>query len=282
MRVLITGSSGRLGAAIAARLAGQHEPIGLDLVAGPWTHYVRSVQDKRAIAQIVKQVDAIIHTASLHQPQLATHSPAEFIAINVTGTHNLIEAAAASGIQRFIYTSTTSLYGHALAHPNEAVWVTEKLQLRPRDIYDSTKITAEKLCLQLAARLHIPVTCLRISRFFPEEPRTQAIHRLYRGVDLHDAATAHVLALTKPDLSSDIFNIAARSPFQKSDTPLLLRNAPEVLRHRVPDIEATFARLDWSLPQSIDRVYVIEKAERLLGYQPRYNFHEHLQQQGYL
>lgn len=55
---------------------------------------------------------------------------------------------------------------------------------------------------------------------------------------------------------------------------MLLRNAPAVLRERVPHFVETFARHKWELPASIDRVYVIEKAERLLGYQPIYGFDE--------
>jgi nucleoside-diphosphate-sugar epimerase len=53
---------------------------------------------------------------------------------------NLLEAALENGAKRFVYTSTTSLYGHAMVSPEKAVWVTERLVPQPRDIYDVTKI----------------------------------------------------------------------------------------------------------------------------------------------
>jgi hypothetical protein len=56
----------------------------------------------------------------------------------------------------------------------------------------------------------------------------------------------------------------------------LLRDAPGVLRRHFPAIESRFAERGWKLPRSIDRVYVIEKAEKLLGYRPQFNFQNHL------
>ncbi len=274
MRALVTGSSGHLGAAIAEQLSRSHEPIGIDLVPGKWTKRVMSIVDRAAVFQIVREVDAILHTASLHQPHVATHSRQVFVDTNITGTLNLLEAAIQSGVQRFVYSSTTSLYGEAMVPNEEAVWVTEELVPRPRDIYDITKIAAEELCRNIALNIGMSTLCLRVSRFFAETSRLQALYRLYRGVDVRDAAAAHVLALTVQDIPFDIMNISARSPFRKSDLPMLLRNAPAVLRERVPDVVETFARHNWELPTSIDRVYVIEKAERLLGYRPIYGIDE--------
>src|SRR5947208_12250654 len=136
MRILITGSSGQLGAAIAQQLSPDHELVGIDMVPGKWTRHVININERETLFYLAKGMDVIIHIASLHHPQLATHSQQAFIDTNVTGTLNLLEAGRQAGIQRFVYTSTTSLYGHAMVSPNKAVWVTEDLQPRPRDIYD--------------------------------------------------------------------------------------------------------------------------------------------------
>lgn len=277
MRILITGSSGQLGATIVQLLSADHETVGLDIVPGEWTQHIVPIHDRKALFQLAKGMDAIIHIASLHHPQLATHTIQSFIETNVIGTLNLLEAGMQAGIERFVYTSTTSLYGHAMASSNKAVWVTEELQPGPRDIYDHTKITAEKLCQHFALQVGLPTICLRVARFFAQSPELLAIYRLYRGVDVRDAAAAHVLAVTNRNILFDIFNIAARSPFQESDTIQLFQDAPTVLRRYIPDIEQIFARHSWQLPKRIDRVYVIEKAERRLGYRPRYNFQEHVQ-----
>ncbi len=274
MRILITGSSGLLGAAIAEQLAVEHEPVGIDRIPGKWTQHIVDITARARLFHLAKGMDAIIHSASLHHPQLATHSQQSFIETNVTGTLNLLEAGVQAGIQRFVYTSTTSLYGRAMVPSDRAVWVTEELQPRPRDIYDNTKIMAEKLCHHFAWHMGLPTICLRIGRFFTQSPYLQAIYRLYRGVDVRDAAAAHVLAVTNQQIHCDTFNIATRSPFQQSDTTRLFREAPTVLRHYFPHIDLLFARYNWQLPSRVDRVYVIEKAAQMLGYQPAYNFTE--------
>jgi UDP-glucose 4-epimerase len=272
MRVLITGSSGLLGSTIARQLSISHETVGVDLVPGLWTQHVMSIKNEDALSHVVRGVDTIVHTASLHQPQVAIHSRDAFIATNVTATLNLLEAAAQAGVRRFVYTSTTSVYGHAMHSRKQAVWVTEALQPRARDIYDHTKLSAESLCRHFALNRGLPTICLRVARFFSQSPSLVAQYRLYRGVDVRDAAAAHVLALTNQDIAFDIFNISARSPFYEKDMPTLLRDAPSVIREREPEVLQAFARFGWRFPSHIDRVYVIEKAERYLGYHPDYNF----------
>jgi UDP-glucose 4-epimerase len=122
----------------------------------------------------------------------------------------------------------------------------------------------------------LPTIILRTSRFFEQKPELQAINRLYRGVDVRDAASAHLLAIANQDIHFDLFNISAHSPFQQSDTLALWQDAPSVLRRYVPNIETIFAQRGWQLPAHIDRIYVTTKAERHLGYHPIYNFEESL------
>src|SRR6266700_505751 len=81
MRVLITGSSGLLGSTIASQLSASHETVGVDILPGPYTRHVMSINDGDALSRVVHSgVDAIIHTASLHQPHIVTHSRDAFIA----------------------------------------------------------------------------------------------------------------------------------------------------------------------------------------------------------
>ena len=281
MRVLVTGSSGQLGAEVVRQLACRGDEVaGLDLCAGERTTHVGSITDAQLIADLARGVNAIVHTASLHAAHLASHAPNDFVETNVNGTINLLDAAARHGVMRFVYTSTTSLYGHALECDEQAVWVTEDLVPRPRDIYDVTKLAAEQLCA-VAARQH-GLTCLslRVSRFYPEPSRLMAIYRLYRGVDVRDAAAAHLAALDAalPAGAFDAFNISAHSPLARDQLHQLKHRADRVLRAQFPWIEGAFERRDWKLPSSIDRVYVTEKAERVLGYQPQHGLVQYLQE----
>ncbi|HEY7022539.1 MAG TPA: NAD(P)-dependent oxidoreductase [Ktedonobacterales bacterium] len=275
MRILVTGSSGQLGAEVARQLASTDTMIGLDVRPGEWTTQVGDVTDASLIADLMRGVDVVIHSASLHAPHVGQRSMQDFVDTNVTGTLRLLEAATVAGVRRFVYTSTTSVYGYSLVpEAQEAVWVTEDLTSRPRDIYDVTKLAAEELC-RLFARDHgLPAICLRVSRFFEQSPDLMAAYRLYRGADVRDIAAAHLLAARNEDIDFGIFTISARSPFQREDTPELLINAPAVIRRYYPDAEEVFRAQGWSLPASIDRVYVTEKAERLLDYAPQHNFAE--------
>jgi UDP-glucose 4-epimerase len=220
----------------------------------------------------------VIHTASLHARHLGTFSKRAFVETNVDGTLTLLELAAAARVARVVYTSTTSLYGHALVPTDRAVWVTEALAPQPRDIYDITKLAAEHLCRVFHEESGIPALCLRVGHFFPESPGRLAAHRLYRGLDLRDAVTAHLLAATVEGPGFGVYNIAARSPFAEADTPELLRDAPAVIRRYHPDAPGAFARHGWVLPASIDRVYAIERATRGLGYAPQHNLADFLRE----
>lgn len=277
MRILLTGSSGQLGTEIARQLSADHEIIGLDRLPGEWTSRLGSVTNRAMIFALMPGIDAVIHTASLHAPYISNATKQDFIDTNISGTLNLLEAAVQAQIRRFVYTSTTSVYGYALVPKERAVWVTEDLTPQPRDIYDITKLAAEALCKHFAEAQGLPVICLRTSRFFPEPPELLARYRLYRGADIRDIATTHALAVTNSAIQLDLFNIAARSPLQEDDLPDLWRDAPAVLSRRVPGIEQLFARRGWTLPERIDRVYVTTRAEERLGYQPRYNFAEYMQ-----
>jgi nucleoside-diphosphate-sugar epimerase len=277
MRILLTGSSGQLGAEIARQLSGDHEIIGLDRLPGRWTSQIGSITERERIFALMHGIDAVIHTASLHARHINAASKQDFIDTNISGILNLLEAAAQAKVRRFVYTSTTSVYGYALVPKEHAVWVTEDLTPQPRDIYDITKLAAEALCKHFAEAQGLPVICLRTSRFFPESPELLALYRLYRGADVRDIAAAHALAVTNTAIQYDLFNISARSPLREEDMPSLRRDAPAVLRRRVPGIEQLFAGRGWKLPERIDRVYVTARAEERLGYQPRYNFAEYMQ-----
>ena len=110
------------------------------------------------------EIEAIAHTAALHKPQVATHSEAEFAAVNIAGTRNLLEEAVAPGslVERFVFTSTTSLMISASVRAGraggrtQAAWIDESFApLEPRNIYGVTKLaprTGFRDLLDLLAR----------------------------------------------------------------------------------------------------------------------------------
>src|SRR5579871_4787468 len=201
MRFLVTGSSGHLGEALIRTLREcNEEVVSLDIKPSPFTRYVGSIADRSCVRQCVQGVDAVLHTATLHKPHIATHSRQDFIDTNVSGTLNLLEESVAAGVAAFVFTSTTSTFGRALTPRADAptTWVTEELWPVPKNIYGVTKTAAEDLC-ELVHRLHgLACLVLRTSRFFPEEDDDPAIRNsyedgnikaneyLHRRVDLQD------------------------------------------------------------------------------------------------
>ncbi len=278
MHVLVTGSSGQLGREIVRQLRqAAHYVVGVDVLPAPTTDQQLDIRDKTKVLAATRGMDAVIHTAAVHGKQYALGYPrGAFTGTNIDGTLHLLEACVAHGIRKFLYTSTTSIYGHAMAHHRQAVWVDEALPPDPRDIYDITKLTAELLCRDFFEKEGVQATVLRVSRFLPEPENTVAIHRLYRGLDERDGAKAHLLALEKDFDRFEVFNVSARSPFGKADLAGLKTDPQEVIKKYYPDVERVFAARQWVFPQSIDRVYAVGKAEQLLGYAPQYNFREYL------
>ncbi len=288
IKLLITGSSGHLGEAICRTLQSKHqEYIGVDLHRSPFTTHVGNIEDRAFVNSLLKEVDYIIHTATLHKPHVGTHSNLAFVNTNIIGTLNLLEEAVVKNVKGFVYSSTTSTFGDMLT-PKEgepAIWITEDSLSKPKNIYGVTKSTAEDLC-QLFYRNHrLPCVVLKIARFFPEEDDQESIRvmydqlnakaneYLYRRVDIDDVVSAQLLAVEKlKDIGFGKYIISATTPFEKVHLPELNVDAVSVVETLFPQMSALYAQKGWKMFPTIDRVYVNQKARTELGWTPRYNF----------
>jgi len=274
MKVLVTGVSGRVGRAVFVRLSARHEVRGFDRAPSSAVGLLGDLTDADAVERAAAGANAIVHVGGLHAPHVGVVDDAEFDRVNVLGTRMLLAAALRHGIRRFVYTSTTALYGSASTPPSAAGWVSEDLEPRPKTVYHRTKLAAETL-LRDAANAHgLSVTILRMSRCFPEPAPMMASYRLHRGIDARDVARAHELALGMDTSGFRVFNISGATPFVAEDAPDLLRDAPSVLLRRAPELVRAFEARGWPLPASIDRVYCPFKAEQELGWRSSYGFTE--------
>jgi nucleoside-diphosphate-sugar epimerase len=248
---------------------------------------VGTITDRAFVRGCMRGVDAVIHAATLHKPHVVTHTRRDFVETNVTGTLNLLEEAVSAGVSSFVFTSTTSAFGRALTPPEDApaAWVTEDVPPVSKNIYGVTKAAAEDLC-ELFHGLHgLACLVLRTSRFFPEvdddpvvrggyaDGNVKANEYLYRRVDLQDVVDAHLMALERARaIGFGRYIVSATTPFEPEDAVDLRRNAPEVLKRRVPEYAEEYARRGWKMFPGIDRVYVNDRARRDLAWQPRYDF----------
>ncbi|MBD1394001.1 NAD-dependent epimerase/dehydratase family protein [Mucilaginibacter glaciei] len=274
MKVWVTGSSGQLGKATVKLLRQHgHTVFGVDLIPAATTDQILDIKDRAAIEESTEGFDAIIHTAAIHGKHYELNYPREtFIETNIGGTLNLLNACVKNKINRFLYTSTTSIYGSAMVDADKAVWVDETLIEQPRDIYDISKQTAEQLCKDFFYKEGLQTSVYRVGRFLPEADNLRINHRLYRGLDERDGAEALRLALGVTFADFEVFNISSGSPFGQHELVSIKHSPKEVILNHYPEAEEIYRAKGWEFPGSIDRVYVCDKAKRCLGYQPEYTF----------
>lgn len=288
MTILVTGSAGHLGEALMRSLhAASRDATGIDLKPSPFTHRVGDIADRAFVRAAMRGARAVIHTATLHKPHVATHPAQAFVDTNISGTLALLEEAVAAGVGAFVFTSTTSVFGAALTPAAEApaAWITEDVAPVPKNIYGTTKLAAEQLCELFHRRHRLPVLILRAARFFPEADddaarraayeleNAQANELLYRRADMADVVEAHLLAVERaPALGFGRYIVSATTPFAPEDLALLHRDAPAVVRRLFPSFDALYGARRWRMFPRIDRVYVNALARRELGWHPKHHF----------
>lgn len=276
MKVLLTGSSGRIGRAIFGTMISQHEVVGLDKTPFATTSLVGDVANPELLKRALEGVDAIIHTASLHAPHVGLESDFEFHRVNLGGLQTLVTLAKQVGVSRLVYTSTTALYGNAVI-PGQCSWIDEQTTPLPRTIYHRTKLDAEEL-LASEANAQLSISAIRMSRCFPEPVDQMALFRLHRGIDVRDVADAHVAALNATGRPFERFIASGATPFQPEDTATLAHDVRQVLALRCPKLLSVFDEQQWPLPASVDRVYAPTHAETHLGWKAQYGYTEVLAQ----
>jgi nucleoside-diphosphate-sugar epimerase len=285
MNILVTGSSGHLGEALVRTLRDVNNNVrGLDIRPSDSCNAVGSVHDREFVRHSMKDIEIVLHTATLHKPHILTRTRQEYIDTNITGTLNLLEEAVSAGVRAFIFTSTTSVFGNAIK-PNSVLWVTEDVVPVPKNIYGVTKKAAEDLCEIFHRDSQLPCIILRTSRFFPEEDDREDVRQnyddgnikanefLYRRVDIEDVVSAHLLAMQKADsIGFGRYIISATTPFTQNDLTELCLNAPQVVKSKFPDYEDVYQPRGWNMFPSIDRVYVNDHARKDLEWKPKYDF----------
>ena len=278
--VLITGGAGTLGRAIGPMLASEGWTVRLADVRQPDDPRGEAlVVDLRSwddVRRAVDGVDAIIHAAAWHGVHLRDHPPRDFWELNVDGTFNVLEAAAEAGVGRFVLSSTMGVYGSS-SRPDPdgpAVRVHEHLPLRPGDIYGESKVIAERLAAFYEESRGIRAIALRYGMFVPEPFGHYGVRMLYGGVDERDVATANIAALRRMETPGRFaaYNVFSPLPFTDDDLEPLRTDPIAAVRHHWPDAEQVLEAVGTKLGGPIGTVYDSSRAQRELGWQPRFSF----------
>ena len=159
MKILVTGACGYKGTVLAPKLlAAGHEVVGFDIMwfgnflqPHPRLRIVKG--DVRNIDEIpLDGVDAIIHLSSVANDPCGDLDPKLTWEISCLATTQLADRAARRGIRRFIYASSSSVYG-----VKDEPEVTEDLELLPISEYNKTKMVAERVLLSYADRMSVQI-----------------------------------------------------------------------------------------------------------------------------
>jgi len=281
MRILVTGGAGFIGRSVVNDLlAHDFEVRVLDKTKG-----VLVELKNETVQRVVKDVDVICHLAET----FSSH-PGEALDIDVKGNINLLEVATKCGIKHFLFASTHRVYGKPRYLP-----VDEEHPLHPeesgRALYAIFKLTNEKLCLSYWWERGLPVTIFRFWWSFSHEIGGKALRTAIDtalegksitvpekagGNFLHndDAACAFRLAMLNDLAYGEIFNLSSGTFTTWQE---LVELACELTKSSsrlelVPKEEwrgNTSIGTDRSIPYECN--LDISKAERLIGYKPKYS-----------
>ncbi|HEX8236073.1 MAG TPA: NAD(P)-dependent oxidoreductase [Abditibacteriaceae bacterium] len=283
MKILLTGTAGLIGSAVARELlAAGHEVRALDKM--PPRDDLRSmniemvyadITDRLSVLRAAEGCQAIAHLAAIPNPM---HGADRLTEVNVCGTQYILEAAEANAVERVVLASSASIYGMPFArHAFEPDYLPmdEDHPCRPQDVYALSKLCNEEAAATYTRRAGITTVCLRppmVLEIGGHRARWQ--RRMLRGagdyksndmwtyLDVRDAARAFRLGLEVPLEGHHRLLLAARDSWTREDIRVLVR------RH-YPNLASFVEHLNAEAS-----LYNTQKAEEVLGFVPQYSWRD--------
>jgi nucleoside-diphosphate-sugar epimerase len=245
---LVTGGAGFIGSHLVAALVERGERVRvLDNFATGFRRRLTSVEGKieliegdicnpETCAAAMRGVQFVLHQAALPSVARSLTDPVASNDVNVGGTVNLLRAAHDARVQRFVYASSSSVYGDTPTLPK-----VETMPSNPQSPYAVSKLAGEWYCRVFAATLGVPTVSLRYFNVYgPNQDANSAyaaviprfITALHAGQSptvygdgeqsrdftfIADCVSANLLACKAPDVSGEVFNIACGSQVTLND-----------------------------------------------------------------
>jgi len=279
MRIAVTGGTGGLGATVVQVLRDMnHTVISMDVVGQrapgftqvDFSDYGQTVDAFFGINDRHDGLDAVVHLAAAPASGLLPDSQTFHNNMNVT--FNVFQAARRAGIKKIVYASSETVLGLPFETPPPYLPVDEEYPTRPESVYSLTKHLEEELAGKLVRwDPELSITALRFSNVmqpadyakfpsFDADPESRRWN-LWGYIDARDGAQAIAKALEKSAPGFDKFIIAA------ADT-VMSRSSASLAAEVFPDVEVVKELSEHETLLSID------KARRLLGYEPEYSWRD--------
>ncbi len=302
MKFLITGGSGFLGINLIRYLNQRdHEIVSLDIADFDYPDMKDKIKiikgdirDKAVVDEANKNIDIVVHTAAA----LPLYKTEDIFSTDIEGTRNLLEAAERNRVKRFIHISTTAVYGIPDHHP-----LFEDDKVDGVGPYGNAKIQAEEECLKFRKK-GMCISILRPKSFIGPErlgvfdllydwakdgkgfPMIGNGKNRYQLLDVEDLCEAIYLCATlDTEKVNDTFNIGAKEfTTMREDYQAVLDYAgynkkitglpemPIIWTLRILEAFKLSPLYKWVYETaSKDSFVSIEKAEKVLGYKPKYS-----------
>jgi UDP-glucose 4-epimerase len=133
-KIVITGSSGRIGRALHWKLCQISTVNGIDISPSSATSTLVDIRDFDQLSRSFEGVSTVFHTAALHAPHIGIFSEKDFYDVNVNATEKICRAALKTGVSQIVFTSTTALFGCANNGKEKAVWIDEQTRPEPKTV----------------------------------------------------------------------------------------------------------------------------------------------------
>ncbi|HEX9739602.1 MAG TPA: NAD-dependent epimerase/dehydratase family protein [Ignavibacteriaceae bacterium] len=302
MKYLITGGSGFLGINLIRHLYEKgHEIVSLDIADFDYPDMKNKIRiikgdirDKAVVEEANKNIDIVVHTAAA----LPLYKPEDILSTDIEGTRNLLEATGRNNVKRFIHISSTAVYGIPDHHP-----LFEDDKLDGVGPYGKAKIQAEEECLKYRKNgMCVPI--IRPKSFVGPErlgvfdllydwakdgkgfPMIGNGKNRYQLLDVEDLCEAIYLCATLDETkANDTFNIGAkefttmREDYQAvldysghGKKVIGLPEMPIIWTLRILEAFKLSPLYKWVYETaSKDSFVSIEKAEKVLGFKPKYS-----------
>ena len=193
MRALVTGGAGFIGSNLVDKLIEDgHEVIIIDNLSTGKKENVNPKAkfnqidigiDGRTVVPYLEKimigVDVVFHMAALARVQPSIDEPLDYHRVNVDGTLNMLEAARLAGVKRFVFSSSSSVYGDV---EEKDLPTSEDSKLNPMSPYALHKLQGEQYCKLFSNLYGMETVCLRYFNVYGERQSTEGAYCLVMGV----------------------------------------------------------------------------------------------------
>ena len=279
MRIAVTGGSGKLGRSVVTYLReADHEVVNLDRIGerGPdfvqvdLTDYGQVVDALSSVDDRYDRIDAVVHLAAIPAPGLRTD--ADTFRNNILSSYNVFKAASRAGIKNIVHASSETVLGLPFDVAPPYIPVDEEYPAQPNSTYSLVKHLEETMVKELVRwDPQLKVVGLRFSNVmnpedyaeFPsfDDDAQKRKWNLWGYIDGRDGGQAVLKALEWQGTGYEVFIIA-------EDDTVMSRSSASLAAEVFPDVRVTKELGEHETLLSID------KAKRVLGYQPRYTWRD--------